>query len=188
MMRPIPAAMIIATVGMLGFFVYHWFVIAPVWSVFIEGWIWVALNGAAIGWAYQRTMLEADRTGLRHGALFGGGMALTLVPGFVVGLIHGPFPEVASPGDVLPLLPLALLGLPVSIVIAWWMGDWQQVRWPFVVACLPADIMIGGSLATFGGLPVLFLLFAALDVVGGLALAWLVALGGRHPDGTTTSA
>ena len=176
-MKPVPAAMAVAAVGLVAFFVYHWFFVAPVWAVFLEGLVWIAINGAAIGWAYQRVLLDQERTGTAWGFAYGGLMAATLVPALIVGLAHGPFPNGPTLDLILPVLPLAFMGVPASIVVAWWLGGWGKVQWPFVVACLPAGIMIGGSIATFGGTLDLFALFVALEVGGGGVLARLVRRG-----------
>lgn len=165
--------MLIAAVGMLGFGVYHWYFIAPVTAVFLEGALWIVAIGALVGWAYRRSFLDRGRSGARAGLLYGALFASTLVPFELVGLVWGPFPSVESPGDILPLLPIAFLGVPLAIVIAWFLADRKGVAWSFVLAVAVGHFIVGGSIANFGGTGVSFLIFIGfvlLELLGGLIL------------------
>lgn len=172
-MKPVGVAIAVAFAGMVLFGVYHWFFVAPVVAVFIEGLVWAVGAGAAIGWAYQRGFLDRGRVGPLWGLAFGGLFASTLVPSQIVGLLWGPFPEVATPGEILPVLPLAFLGVPLAVAIAWFLADRRGIAWSFVLAVAVTHFMIGGSIANFGGrgsTAFMFVGFAVLEILGGLLL------------------
>lgn len=173
-MRPIPAGIALSSGAMVAFGVYHWFFVAPVLAVFVEGVLWAVGAGAAIGWAYERTMLDHGRHGPWWGLAFGALFASTLVPSEIVGLLWGPFPEVTRPGDVLPLLPLAFLGVPLAILIGWLLEARRRVAWSFVVAVAVTHFMIGGSIANFdgrGATALLFFGFVLIELVAGVAIS-----------------
>lgn len=183
---------VLAFVGMVLFGVYHWFYVAPVAAVFVEGAVWAVAAGAALGWAYERTMLDHGRTGLAWGLGFGALLAATLVPYEVVGWIWGPFPTVDSPGDVLAVLPLAFVGVPFAAGIAWLLGrSLRRFEWSFVVLVLAIHFMIGGSVANFGGRGttlVLFLGFVAMEILAGVVVAWWCGREQARPDERTEGA
>lgn len=179
-MKPVHAGMALASIGMVAFGVYHWFFVAPVVAVFFEGIVWAIAGGAAMGWAYQRTMLDHGRTSIAWGFGFGVLLAATLVPYEIVGLIWGPFPEITTPSleQILPVVPIALVGIPFAIVIGWLLEGRRKVAWSFVVAVLSIHFMIGGSVANFGGRGQTFLLFVgfvAMEILGGAALAYVAS-------------
>lgn len=178
LMRPVPAGIALATIAMVLFGVYHWFFVAPVAAVFIEGLVWAVGGGAALGWAYQRQFLDHGRSGPLWGLAFGTLFASTLVPYEAVGLLWGPFPDIGDAGDFFTALPLAFLGVPLALLIAWLLERRRRVGWSFVVAVLVIHFMIGGSIANFGGrgtTALLFWGFVALELLGGVWLGWLAS-------------
>lgn len=182
-MKPIHAGIALASLGMVLFGVYHWFFVAPVAAVFVEGIVWAVGGGAAIGWAYQRGFLDRGRSGPLWGLAFGALFASTLVPYEVVGWLWGPF-GISEPGEILVGLPLGLIGMPLAVLVAWFLGGRRRIVWPFVVAVLVIHFMIGGSIANFGGrgaTALMFSGFAALEVLGGLWLGWVSEPARRHP-------
>lgn len=177
-LTPIRAGIAITSTGMVLFGIYHWFFVAPVVAVFLEGIVWAVGGGALLGWAYQRSMLDHGRSGPWWGLAFGALFASTLVPSEIVGLVWGPFPSVESPGDILPVLPLAFLGVPLALLIAWFLRPGRRFCWPFVAAVAVLHFMLGGSIANFGGRGSTFLMFVGfvvLELVGGVVLGWVTA-------------
>lgn len=164
----------LAFVGMVAFGVYHWFFVAPVAAVFIEGVLWALGAGAALGWAYERTMLDHGRTGPWWGMVFGLALAATLVPYEIAGILWGPFPT-ETPGEILTVVPFAFLGVPFALLFGWLLENRQKVSWPFLVLVLSIHFMIGGSVTTFGGRGttfVLFMGFVVAEITAGLILGW----------------
>ncbi len=174
--------------GMVLFGVYHWFFVAPVAAVFVEGVLWATAAGFAMAWAFQRTMLDRGRRGLAAGLLFGALFAATLVPYELAGLIVGPL-RVEEPGQILTALPFAFLGVPFAVLIGWRLeGRWS---WSFLVMVLSVHFMIGGSLTNFGGRGTSFVLFAGffvLEIVAGAVLGWASGRGAPARDGAAASA
>lgn len=182
-MGPIRVGMLLGAGGVALFGIYHWFFVAPVAAVFVEGLVWAAGGGALVGWAYQRGFLDQGRQGPLWGLAFGAMFASTLVPSEAVGLVWGPF-DVTDPGDIPKALPLALLGVPLAIAIAWFLRPGRGLCWPFVAAVAVVHFMVGGSIANFGGRGGTALMFGGFVVFEVLA-GWVmgVASGPSRTDG-----
>lgn len=90
------------------FFVWHWFTIAPVWTVLVEGAIGVALASLAIGWAWTRSRRSGRFAGPWGGLAFGAVFAGAILLGEAFGLLFGPWPEPTSVAEALPIPPWAL--------------------------------------------------------------------------------
>ncbi len=158
--------------GVAAFGTYHWFFVAPVVAVFLEGALWAVGAGFAMAWAYQRTMLDRGRRGVAWGLAFGALFAATLVPNEIAGLWIGPL-GVEEPGDILTALPFAFLAVPLAVVIGWVLEG--RMSWSFLVMVMSVHFMIGGSLTNFGGRGasfVLFCMFVAMEILAGAILGY----------------
>lgn len=145
------AGFLLGIVGMVGFGVYHWFYVAPVASVFIEGILFGGGAGALVGRAYHRAIVLPGRRGWRADFAFGAVMVGALIPYEIVGLVWGPFAEITRPSQILPMLPVTLLGIPVLAVGGYALTRSKKATTAIVLAGFVLHFFIGGSAAHFGG-------------------------------------
>jgi hypothetical protein len=161
---------------LVGFFVWHWFNIAPVWGVLIEASVSFPIGVLGISWAW-RVSRRAGRFGGRWGGLvFGAVFAAGLVLEEAIGLLRGrpPSPTTATAVATevilaaIPVLPVALAGL--------WIGRRPTGAAAYAVAGLPLILHLGGTAMHLGGSGIAFRLFAILAATYLLAGILLAAL------------
>jgi hypothetical protein len=161
---------------LVGFFVWHWFNIAPVWGVLIEASISFPIGVIGISWAWRESR-RAGRFGGRWGGLaFGAVFAAGLLLDEAVGLVRGRPPSPVSPGAVatevilaaIPVLPIALAG--------WRIVGRSSGAAAYAIAALPLILHLGGTVLHLGGSGIAFSLFAILAATYLLAGVLLVAL------------
>ena len=174
------AASLAGAALLLAFFVWHWFVIAPVWTVLLEGAVGVALTAFAVGWAW-RLSRRAGRFGSRGGGVaFGAVFASGLLLAEVLGLARGPRPDPTAFRDVLAALPFPLLPVVlVAVLGARLAGGWRGAA-AYALAGLVLLLYLGGSIVQRGGVGLglkLFLLllpsYLAAGVIVGAVEPWL---------------
>lgn len=132
---------------LLAFFVWHWYNIAPVWMVLVEGAVGIAVAAAGIAWAWRLSPFRGLRGGLAFGAIFAAGVLL----GELIGLAHGPWPDPTSVSHALPIL--AFVMIPVALVaLAGWRiaGHWRGALAYFAASLVPL-VYLGGSVVQRGG-------------------------------------
>ena len=114
----IAAAAIAGLPILIGFFVWHWFNIAPVWGVLIEASISFPLAVFCISWAWRLSREAARFDGWRGGLAFGALFVAGLVIEESIGLARGRPPSPTTAAGVLvevvfaaiPVVPVALAG------------------------------------------------------------------------------
>lgn len=163
---------------LLVFFVWHWFTIAPVWAVLLEGALGVALAALATAWAW-RLSRGAGRFGgrwggLTFGAVFAGGILL----GELIGLARGPRPDPTTAAAIARALPPVLVPLGAVILAgARLVGGWKGGL-AYGLAGLVPLVYLGGSIVQRGGVGLglgLFLILFPGLLASGALLSWLEA-------------
>jgi hypothetical protein len=172
---------------LVGFFVWHWFNIAPVWGVLIEASLSfpVALFGISFAWRVSRE--SRCFGGWWGGVAFGAVFVAGLLIDEVIGLARGRPPSPTSAAGVItevlfaaiPVIPVALAG-------------WRIVGRPwaaaaYAVAGVPLILHLGGTVMHLGGAGMALQLFAILVITFVLAGILLAALEPRIASRTASA-
>jgi hypothetical protein len=171
------AAAVCAGIPILGgFFVWHWFNIAPVWGVLIEASISFPIAVIGISWAWRISRTAGRFGGPWGGLAFGAVFVAGLVVDEAIGLARGRPPSPTTGAGVvtevlfavIPVIPVALAG-------------WQIVGRPraaaaYTVAGVPLILHLGGTVMHLGGVGIAFGLFAILVTTYILAGVLLAAI------------
>jgi hypothetical protein len=161
---------------LVGFFVWHWYSIKPVWGVLIEASISYPIAVFGISWAW-RVSREAGRfSGRWGGVAFGAVFVAGLLAEEAIGLARGRPPSPLSGVGVItevvfaaiPVIPVALAG--------WLIVGRARAGAAFAVAGLPLILHLGGTVMHLGGDGIAFRLFVILLVTYVLAGGLLGAL------------
>jgi len=172
-----------ALVGLVSFGIFHTLRIASVPAVFVEGLLYVIPAALALAWAIRTTRRAGRcRGGAIDGLLVGGLLWLTVVPYEVVGAVWGPWPELTSFSQALPLLWIAFLGMPVGAALGWAITRQIRPAIAWAIAALAVDFSIAGGLAFFGGRGRFFELFLWLlptHLAAGTVLVTVASRPGR---------
>ena len=176
---------------LIGFFVWHWFNIAPVWGVLIEASISypIAVFGISRAWRVSRQSgrLSGPWGGLAFGAVFVSG----LLANEVIGLGRGrPTSPTTAPGVITEVLVAAISLLPVTLA-GWWIVGRRVAAAAYGVASFPLILHLGGTVMHLGGAGVALRLFAVLVptyLVAGVLLAMLAPRIARLLSGTVSPA
>jgi hypothetical protein len=164
---------------LIGFFVWHWFNIAPVWGVLIEASISFPIAVLGVAWAW-RVSRQAGRFGGRWGgATFGAVFVAGLVIEEAIGLARGrpPSPTTGA-GVVTEVLFAAMPVVPVALA-GWRIVGRARAGAAYAVAGLPLILHLGGTVMHLGGAGIAFQLFAILVATYLLAGVILAALAPR---------
>lgn len=185
----VAAAFLAGLPVLLAFFVWHWFAIAPVWTVLAEGLVGVAVAALGVAWGWRRSRRAgrfagrwgAQRASGRVGVLgeacgglaFGAVFAGALVLAEAIGLARGPTPDPASVAEALPIVPFALAPA-VAVAAAGWRlaGGWRGAL-AYGLAALVLLFYLGGSIVQRGGVGLglgLFLLLVPSYLAAGAIL------------------
>lgn len=161
---------------MFGFFVWHWFNIAPVWGVFIEASVSFPIAVCGISWAW-RLSREAGRFdgrwgGLAFSAVFVAGLALDEA----IGLARGRPPSPTTAAGVLTEVLLAAIPLIPVTLAGWRIVGRPNAALAYAVAGLPLILHLGGTVMHLGGTGIAFSLLAILVVTYAVAGLLLGAL------------
>ncbi len=177
---PVAASVLASVVAglptLVGFFVWHWFNLAPVWGVLIEATLSFPVGVLGIAWAWRRSRsggrFGGRRGGLAFGAIFAGGVVIAELISLARGRPPTPVGGSAVAVEVLfatfPLVPIALAG--------WRLTRGWQGAVAYAIAGLALDLHLGGTVMHLGGTGSALMLFAILlvsYVFAGLILASL---------------
>jgi hypothetical protein len=147
---------------LVGFFVWHWYNIAPLWGVLIEASISfpIAVLGISWAWRVSRESGQFDRWwgGVAFGAVFVAGLLVDEA----IGLTRGrPTSSTTAVGvitevlfAVIPVIPVALAG--------WWIVGRRRAAAAYAVAGLPLILHLGGTVMHLGGSGIALILFVIL--------------------------
>ena len=163
---------------LLAFFVWHWFNIAPVWTVLVEGAVGIAVAAAGITWAWRLSPFRGARGGLAFGSIFAGGLVL----GELLGLAHGPWPDPTSVADALPILAFVFVPVVLVTLAGWRIVGSARGALAYAASSLVLLVYLGGSVVQRGGVGLglgLFLILFPGYLLAGVALGAL----GRTPTG-----
>jgi hypothetical protein len=165
---------------LVGFFVWHWFNIAPVWGVLIEASISfpIALFGISWAWSVSR---QAGRFGGRWGGLaFGAVFVAGLVVEEAIGLARGRPPSPTTGAGVITEVLFAAIPVVLVGLAGWRIVGRPRAAAADAVAGLPLILHLGGTVMHLGGAGIALRLFAILVVTYLLAGVLLAAL--EPPD------
>lgn len=161
---------------LLAFFVWHWYNIAPVWNVLVEGAVGVALASLAVGWAWMLSRRAGRFAGAWGGAVFGGVFAAGVLLGELLGLAAGPRPDPGSVAEAIPILRWVLIPVALVTVAGWRIARGWRGALAYGIASLPLLVYLGGSVVQRGGTGLGLGLFSILFpgyLVAGALLGWL---------------
>lgn len=162
MKASVAAAFVAGVPVLLAFFVWHWFVIAPVWNVLLEGAVGVALAALAVAWAW-RLSRRAGRFGPPWGGLaFGAVFAAGLVLAELVGLARGARPDPTTAAGIAAALPPVLVPVAAVALAGWRLGGGWRGAAAYALASLVLLVYLGGSVVQRGGVGLGLGLFAVL--------------------------
>lgn len=136
---------------LVAFFVWHWYNIAPVWTVLVEGTVGIAIAAAGVALAWREARAAGRFAGRWGGLAFGGVFAAGILLSEAIGLAHGPWPTPTSVAEALPILAFVLI--PVAGVVAagrWLSGNWRGTG-GFSASALVLLLYLGGSVLQRGG-------------------------------------
>jgi hypothetical protein len=147
---------------LVGFFIWHWFNIAPVWGVLIEASVSFPIAVLGITWAW-RLSRRADRFGGRWGGLaFGAVFAAGLLVDEAIGLARGRPPSpMAGAGIVTEVLFAAIPVIPGALA-GWLIAGRLRAAAAYTVAGLPLILHLGGTVMHLGGSGIALRLFVIL--------------------------
>lgn len=169
------AAALAGVAILLAFFVWHWFRIAPVWTVLAEGVVGVLIAGAAVGWAWTVSR-DAGRFASRAGGLaFGGVFAAGLVGLEILGLARGPQPDPTTAAAIAKELAFVLIPTAALVVAGWRLARGWKGAAAYGAASLVLLVYLGGSVAHRGGVGLgleLFLVLLPGYLVAGAVVGW----------------
>lgn len=142
----------VAGAGVLvAFFVWHWFTIAPVWRVLVEGAVGVPLAALAVAWAWQVSRRAGRFAGKWGGVAFGGVFAGGLLVGELVGLLQGPRPDPVMFAQILRELPAALVPVAVVALAGWRLTRRGSGAAAYALSSLVLLVYLGGVVVQRGG-------------------------------------
>jgi hypothetical protein len=161
---------------LVGFFVWHWFNIAPVWGVLIEASISFPIAVFGITWAWRVSRgsgrLRGWRGGLAFGAVFVAGLAVEEA----IGLARGRPPSPTTATGVLIEVFFAAIPVVPVVLAGWRIVGRAEAAAAYAVAGLPLVLHLGGTVMHLGGSGGAFQLFAILVATYALAGILLTAL------------
>jgi hypothetical protein len=172
----IAAAAIAGLPILVGFFVWHWFNIAPVWGVLIEASISFPIAVFGISWARHLSRQAGRFDGWWGGLAFGSIFVAGLMIEESIGLARGRPPSPTTAAGVLAEVVFAAIpAVPVAL------AGWRIVGRPrgaaaYAVAGLPLVLHLGGTVMHLGGAGIAFSLFVVLVTTYLLAGGLLAAL------------
>lgn len=160
------AAAVAGVPVLLVFFVWHWFYIAPVWSVLVEGLAFVAVAALGIGWAWAESRRAGRFEPPWGGLAFGGVFAAGLAVGEAVGWATGREPVLAAAADLAVQLPLALIPGALVTIAGWRLVGNARGAAAYGLASLVLLLYVGGGVGVGRGLGLFLVLFPSYLVAG----------------------
>ena len=174
-----------------GFFVWHWFNIAPVWGVLIEASISFPIAVFGISWAWRVSRRSGRLSGPRGGLVFGAVFVCGLLVDEAIGLGRGrPASPTTAPGVITEVLFATIPVLPVALA-GWWIVGRRVAAAAYGAAGLPLILHLGGTVMHLGGAGIALSLFAVLVptyLLAGVLLAILEPRIARALNGTSSRA
>jgi hypothetical protein len=172
---------------LVGFFVWHWYNIAPLWGVLIEASVSFPIAVFGISWAW-RVSRESGQFGRWWGGVaFGAVFVAGLLVDEAIGLMRGrpPSPTTAV-GVIIEVLLAAIPVIPVALA-GWWIVGRRRAAFAYAVAGLPLILHLGGTVMHLGGSGIALILFVILLFTYLLAGGLLGALEPRIASRTASA-
>lgn len=168
---------------LLAFFVWHWFNIAPVWTVLVEGTAGVAVASAAIAWAWTLSRRAGRFAPPWGGSAFGGLFAGGVLLGAAIGRAFGPWPDPTGVRDALPVLAFVLIPGALIVLAGWRLvGSWKGAL-AYGLASLVLLVYLGGSVVQRGAMELglgLFRILVPGYLLAGALIGWLEPILGKR--------
>lgn len=177
---------------LVGFFVWHWFNIAPVWGVLIEAAVSFPVGALGIAWAWRAYRQGGNRGGVGGGIAFGAVFVGGLLIAELIGLARGRQPNAVTASGIAIEVLLAAAALLAVVPVGWWLTHGRGTI-AFLIAGIALDLHLGGTVMHLGGSGIALSLFAILFssyLVAGLLLGslepFITSLVARPPRRSVT--
>jgi hypothetical protein len=161
---------------LVGFFVWHWYNIAPIWGVLIEASISFPIAVFGISWAWRLSRQAGNFSRWWGGLAFGAVFVAGLVFDEAIGLARGRPPSATTGAGVITEVLLAAIPVVPVAFVGWRIVGRPMAAAAYAIAGLPLILHLGGTVMHLGGAGIALRLFAVLVTTYLLAGVLLAAL------------